>query len=107
MRAVAVLILLAATLIGAPAAEAVTAVQVTNTAPTAAAGARTQYDVGFTTSVAQSAPNSRFNVTFPGGTGNLDHLGAMDVMLGSTRVGGCFSPAAGVLTVQCFLNPNL
>src|SRR3954452_7227042 len=107
MRAVAVLILLAATLIVAPAAEAVSTVQVTNNAPTAAAGARTQYAASFTTSVTQSAPDSRINVTFPNGTGGLDGLSAMDVMVGSTRVGGCFSPTAGALSVQCFLNPNV
>ena len=52
-------------------ASPVTNLTVVNANPSRAAGARTQYAVGFTTSATgglSSAANSRINVTFPAGT---------------------------------------
>jgi hypothetical protein len=84
-------------------AGAVSAVTAANGSPSAAAGARTRYVVGFTlsaTGAISAAANSRIGVTFPAGTTFAGWNGGV-VSAGGTNVGAC-SSASG-LTIECWL----
>ena len=86
------------------AAGTLSAVALTNAPPTNAAGGRTVYEVQFTTSSTggmSGAANSRFTVTFPTGTTFTGGVSS-DVFVGTTDVGGCFSPVG--ITIECFIN---
>ncbi len=85
-------------------AGTVSAVALTNAPPTNAAGGRTAYEVQFTTSATggmSGTANSRFTVTFPTGTTFTGGV-ASNVFVGTTDVGGCFSPVG--LQIECFIN---
>ena len=88
------------------AANPITAVTVDNTAPSRAAGARTQYVVGFTTSATgggmSGAANSRIDVTFPTGTAFPGCVSAtVRNLTTATNVGSCCNPSG--LVIQCSL----
>ena len=77
---------------------------VVNANPSAGAGARTQYAVGFTTSATgglSSAANSRINVTFPAGTAFSGYTSGTVRNAAAEDVGSCSNPTA--LTIQCSL----
>ena len=90
----------------AASASSVTGVTVDNTAPTRAAGGRTNYVIDFTTSATgglSAAANDRITVTFPTGTAFTGIL-TEDVFDGNGNdIGGCFSPNTTNLTIDCFL----
>jgi hypothetical protein len=87
----------------------VTNVTVDNTVPSNAAGARTTYVVGFTTTtgVLSQAGDDRITVAFPAGTG-LDDWGGGDVRAaatGATVIGSC-RRKAGDSEIECYLHSN-
>ena len=85
-------------------ASPVTNLTVANANPSAGAGARTQYAVGFTTSATgglSSAANSRINVTFPAGTAFSGYTSGTVRNAAAEDVGSCSNPTA--LTIQCSL----
>src|SRR4051812_14261460 len=86
-------------------ASPVTNVTGDNTSPTTAAGARTQYVVGFTlTSGISNATAGRISVTFPAGTafgGLISNETVVDTTSGQD-VGFCGGPSG--LTIQCSLD---
>jgi hypothetical protein len=87
-------------------ASGVTNVTVGNTTPSAAAGARTQYVVGFvaTTGVPSTG---HLTVTFPNATPSANYAGAVvRDLTTSTDVGGCGAPTGSVSTCN-FYNSNL
>ena len=76
----------------------ISAVTVDNTNPSRAAGARTQYVVGFTTSATgggmSGAANSRIDVTFPTGTTFAGYVSAtVRDLTTATDVGSCANPS--------------
>ena len=86
------------------AADHLTAVSLDNSVPSNGAGARTRYQVLFTTSATggmSQAANSRFTVTFPSGTtfGGYTGGGVIDVDANDASVGSCSSPVG--LTITC------
>src|SRR5699024_4973518 len=83
-------------------AAAVTTVTVDNTAPSAAAGARTVYKVGLTVSAALSGTDT-LTVTLPGGTTTSTWQGAAvrDVTK-ATDAGYCNNPGSGLI-ITCAL----
>jgi hypothetical protein len=86
-------------------ASGVTNVTVANTAPTNAAGARTTFVVGFTTTTAL-ATDGDIRITLPAGTGS-DGWGGGEVRAaatGATSIGNCYSPSN--LVVECYLHAN-
>ncbi len=85
-------------------ASPVTNLTVANANPSAGAGARTQYAVGFTTSATgglSSAANSLINVTFPAGTAFSGYTNGTVRNGAAENVGSCSNPTA--LTIQCSL----
>ena len=89
-------------------AKAVSGVTVDNATPTRAAGGRTVYVVGFTTSTTGGlayAANSVITLKFPGGTSFAGYSGTRveDTTAGSADIGYCDSGDA-TLTVHCFLD---
>src|SRR5215217_4984733 len=85
-------------------AAAVTGVSVAHGSPSPAAGARTQYVVGFTTSKegALSGADASINVTFPADTGFTGYTGGSVVDVTTRRsVGSCGGPNLG--SVSCGL----
>jgi len=85
------------------AANPVTGVTVTNAFPTNAAGARTRYLVGFTTSptgALAGAADSRITLTLPAGT-TFDGFDGGTVSAAGDTVGSCSSPSG--LTIECWL----
>jgi hypothetical protein len=90
-------------------ATPVTSVTVGNTTPTSAAGGRTQYVVGFTTSPTgggmSNAANSRIDVTFPAGTSFDGYVSAVVRNLSTAAdVGSCGNPDG--LVLHCSLFPS-
>ena len=88
------------------AASPITLVTVDNTNPSRAAGARTQYVVGFTTSATgggmSGAANSRIDVTFPTGTTFAGYVSAtVRNLTTATNVGSCGNDSG--LVIQCSL----
>ena len=81
----------------------VTNVSVTNTAPTDAAGGRTVYSIGFTTSstgAMSTLANSSITVTFPSGTG-LGNVDSSEILTANnTNIGSCSLSQAN-LTATC------
>jgi hypothetical protein len=99
--AVAVVAVLAALLLGAaPARAGVVNLQVDNSSPTNAAGARTQYVVTFTTSAAAT----RIDLVFPAGTSFTGYSGStvVDTTAGPADIGFCDSGTEATLTIRCF-----
>ncbi|WP_028067088.1 beta strand repeat-containing protein [Solirubrobacter soli] len=87
-------------------ANALTNVTVANAAPSAAAGARTQYVVRFTTSATgglSNGANSRLDFTFPAGTTFPGWAGGT-INVAGAAVGNCGAPNG--LAVQCSLFTN-
>src|SRR3954470_11981376 len=94
----ALLLSIGALLLGAaPASATVGSLQVDNSSPSAAAGARTQYVVTFTT----SAPTGQMTLTFPDGTSFAAYSGSA-VFDGTTNVGSCPTANQGTLKITCF-----
>jgi hypothetical protein len=84
-------------------ANALTNVTVANADPTAAAGARTRYVVGFTVSATgglSSGANSRLDFTFPTGTTFTGWAGGT-ISVAGVAVGNCGAPNG--IAVQCSL----
>src|SRR5436190_2044080 len=84
-------------------ATTVTNVTLDNTTPSAAAGAKTVYRVGFkaTTALAgNSTPGGRISVQFPSGT-TFNGFGGT-ITRGTETLGGCSTPSG--LVSQCSLN---
>ena len=81
-------------------ASSVTIQSVDNSVPSRAAGARTVYAIEFTATngVANAA---RITVAYPTGTTFTGGV-TSDVLVGTTDVGGCFSPNG--LEIECFMN---
>jgi hypothetical protein len=102
---------LAMLLIGAAPASASTVLSpsVTNSPPSNAAGARTQYVAAFTTSPTGglSAPSSRINVTFPANTtfGGYTFGTVALASAPNTSIGSC--GGASGLTIQCSLSGGI
>jgi hypothetical protein len=101
------LLVVAALFLGAAPAQAssVTNLTVQNDAPSRAAGARTQYVVGFTATsglTRSATTDDRISVTFPGGTG-FSALNGTAVLDAATneQVGGCTGPTGQ--SFNCFL----
>ena len=91
---------------GVLAAGTISAVTLSNFPPSRAAGARTVYVVEFTASASggmSNAANSRITIGFPAGT-TFTGGTTSEVRVGTTDVGGCFSPVG--LTIECFLDPD-
>ena len=87
------------------AAHAITTPAVSIADPTAAAGARTVYSIGFTTSSSGKlsyAANSEIYLTFPTGTGFSPGYDDSSIMAGGDEVGVCGSPDAN-RKVTCFI----
>ncbi len=88
--------------VGANQLSGVTAV---NGSPSAAAGARTQYVVGFTASATgglSPAANSRITVSYPSGTTFTGYAGAEVFNVTTDQVvGSCFGPSG--LASECYL----
>ena len=103
--ACATLILLLAGFSGVAQAQSVTVTSVTNSSPSAAAGARTVYTITFTTSVqgALSGADS-VTITFPAGTdtGTLVGPSSLTDVTAGKVVGDCFSSSATVATCVLF-----
>jgi hypothetical protein len=82
---------------------AVSGVTAVNASPSAAAGARTHYDIDFTTSATggmSAAANSRITLTFPTGTTFDGYTnGSVRDVAADVNVGSCASPSG--LTLQC------
>ena len=91
-----------------PAAQQVSALSVVNNNPSAAAGARTQYVVGFhvsSTGGMSRAANSEITVSFPSGTGFTGYTGGAVVDTTSsptTTIGSCGSPSGTVIKCGLF-----
>ncbi len=87
-------------------ASSVSNVTLTNSAPSNAAGARTVYVAGFTTSATgalSNAANSRINVAFPTGTTFTGYTnGVVRNLTASQDIGTCGNPTG--LTIQCSLS---
>ncbi len=100
-----VLTLLAVLALASPAAASqVTNVTLDNTTPSAAAGAKTTWRVGLTTTSALSGSLSQnIRVTFPQGT-DLSTFSGGSIMRGAVSNGGCNSPIG--LTITCPLNSS-
>ena len=83
-------------------------VSVVNASPSAGAGARTQYVVGFTTSATgglSAGANSRISVTFPAGTGLGTFTNAQVFDITSNRsVGNCGAAVGQLIQCQLFTN---
>jgi hypothetical protein len=103
---VAVLVLLGA-FAGVAHAGVVSNVTVDNTNPSNAAGGRTVYTVGFTTSSTgglSNAAGSQITLSFPAST-NLTHLNGSSVTVpavSSSSIGNCFASASTVVTCNLF-----
>ena len=90
------------------AANLLTGVTVVNGSPSAGAGARTQYVVGFTTSATgglSAGANSRISVTFPAGTalGTFTNAQVFDIA-GDRSVGNCGAAVGQLIQCQLFTN---
>src|SRR3954453_9912550 len=81
-------------------AGSVTNVTLDNTSPSAAAGARTIYRVGFTATTGLSGGNT-ITIPAPDGT-TFPNFGA-EITRGATTLGGCSHNA---LTITCTLNSS-
>jgi hypothetical protein len=78
------------------AANTLSNITVANASPSAGAGARTQYLIGFATTATgglSSTGQSTIDVTFPTGT-TFANFGSGGVYVGTTRVGNCTTPNA-------------
>ena len=89
------------------AAQAITTPTVSIANPSDAAGARTVYTIGFTTSstggLAYDA-NSQLTLTFPDGTGFSPGYDDSSVQVGGVEVGNCGSASGN--TITCFMGFN-
>ena len=90
------------------AANLLTGVTVVNGSPSAGAGARTQYVVGFTTSATgglSAGANSRISVTFPAGTalGTFTNAQVFDIT-SNRSVGNCGAAVGQLIQCQLFTN---
>ena len=78
-------------------------ISVNNTSPSAGAGARTQYVIGFATTATgglSSTAQSTIDVTFPAGT-TFANYGGGGVFDGATRIGNCPTPNTSTRQTTC------
>jgi hypothetical protein len=91
--------------ISVAAAQQVSTPTVNIGAPSAAAGARTQYLIGFTTSSTgglANAGNSQITLKLPDGTGFAGSYNTASVKVGATSVGTCGNPSGTTITCTLF-----
>ena len=79
----------------------VSGLSATNATPTQAAGARTVYRIGFTTSSGPLSGSEKIHIALPTGAGMANWTGG-DVVVGGARIGGCTRLADPNL--ECWLN---